>query len=138
MQPAFQPSGRFGAQLPAQTDADDRRPAEGAGVDWAWYAGGWSNADGDVGAPGLHERLGPVGDPTGCSDPYVDRRGVRVLAACPNNLFQYHHQPFNYFAAFSTDAAGRRTARSTSRDEVEFIAAARTRRKDASSSRSAS
>ena len=23
-----------------------------AGVDWAWYAGGWSNAAGNVGAPG--------------------------------------------------------------------------------------
>ena len=28
--------------------------------------------------------------------------GVSHWPECPDNLFQYHHQPFNYFANFST------------------------------------
>ena len=62
--------------------------------------------------PGLYQRL-------------VARRPRRPGAAtrtsirasshwpeCPDNLFQYHHQPFNYFANFSTATpAGRRPGR---------------------------
>ena len=44
--------------------ADDRRPALGRQVDWAWYSGGWSNANGDVGAPGWTNGTGPT-----CTDP---------------------------------------------------------------------
>ena len=35
-----------------------------AGVSWAWYSGGWSNANGDVGGPGWTNGTGPT-----CSDP---------------------------------------------------------------------
>src|SRR5215470_15489780 len=35
-----------------------------AGVDWAWYAGGWSNANGDVNGPGWTNGSGPA-----CADP---------------------------------------------------------------------
>ena len=52
MQPVFYPSGTFGALLPAQTNPTIGDRLTGAGVDWAWYAGGWSNANGDVGDPG--------------------------------------------------------------------------------------
>ena len=56
MQPLFNPSGAFGALIPAQTNPTigDRLTAKG--VDWAWYSGGWSNADGDVGRARLDER----------------------------------------------------------------------------------
>src|SRR4051795_5111459 len=43
MQPSFEPFGTFGEKLVAQSHATigDRLTAKG--VDWAWYAGGWSN-----------------------------------------------------------------------------------------------
>ena len=59
----------------------------GAGIDWAWYSGGWNDA----------------------------------VAGHPDPLFQYHHQPFAYFANYAPGAAGR----SHLRDESEFLAAAR-------------
>ena len=46
MQPAFYPFGAFGAQLPAQTAPTIGDELTAKGVDWAWYAGGWSNANG--------------------------------------------------------------------------------------------
>src|SRR5919201_4002571 len=51
IQPAYQPF-RGSPQLPPQTGATIGDRLSAAGVSWAWYAGGWSNADGDVGAPG--------------------------------------------------------------------------------------
>ena len=59
----------------------------GAGVDWAWYSGGWNDA----------------------------------VAGHPDPLFQFHHQPFAYFANYAPGTAGR----SHLRDESEFLAAAR-------------
>jgi acid phosphatase len=59
----------------------------GAGIDWAWYSGGWDDA----------------------------------VAGHPDPLFQYHHQPFAYFAKYAPGAPGR----SHLRDESEFFAAAR-------------
>ncbi len=126
MQPSYFPSGAFGALIPPQTNPTigDRLTAKG--VDWAWYAGGWSNADGDVTAPGYTNGSVPSATPTGCSDPYVDpsnRGGVptALWPRCPDNLFQYHHQPFNYYAAFSTATpAGMANRAAHLKDEVEF------------------
>jgi phospholipase C len=123
-QPAFQPSGTFGAKLPAQTNPTigDRLTAKG--VDWAWYSGGWSNANGNVGDPGWTNGTHAAQTPTGCSDPNVDPN-VAHWPECPDNLFQYHHQPFNYFSAFSTQTpAGLANRAAHLRDEQEFIAAA--------------
>jgi phospholipase C len=120
-QPAFQPSGLFGAKLPPQTNPTigDRMSAKN--VDWAWYSGGWSNANGNVNQPGWTNGAGPAATPTGCSDPNVDP-GVSHWPECPDNLFQYHHQPFNYFAAFSTQTTAGLANRATHlRDEQEFI-----------------
>jgi phospholipase C len=124
MQPAFQPSGSFGRKLPAQTGTTIGDELTAKGIDWAWYAGGWSNADGDVGAPGYTNGSSPSATPTGCSDPYVDP-GVASWPRCPNNLFQYHHQPFNYYAAFSTATpAGLANRAAHLLDEQSFIGAA--------------
>jgi acid phosphatase len=120
-QPAFQPSGLFGAKLPPQTNPTIGDRLNAARVDWAWYSGGWSNANGDVGAPGWTNGTGPAPTPTGCSDPNVDP-GVSHWPECPDNLFQYHHQPFNYYAAFSTQtAAGLANRAAHLRDEQEFL-----------------
>ena len=82
------------------------------GVAWAWYAGGWSNADGDVGAPGWTNGSGP-----NCSDP--DAKSGSVFPRCPDVNFQYHHQPFNYYAAYAPGTAARAAHL---KDEAEFIA----------------
>ena len=58
-----------------------------AGVSWAWYSGGWADAE----------------------------------AGTPGPLFQYHHQPFNYFAAYAPGQPGRAHLK----DEKEFIQATR-------------
>jgi phospholipase C len=120
-QPPFQPSGLFGAKLPAQTNPTIGDRLSDKGIDWAWYSGGWSNANGDVGAPGWTNGAAPAATPTGCSDPFVDP-GVSHWPECPDNLFQYHHQPFNYFAAFSTATPqGLANRAAHLRDELEFI-----------------
>jgi len=113
IQPAYQPySSPTALKLPPQTapTIGDRLSAKG--VDWAWYSGGWSNANGDVDAPGWTNGHGPA-----CSDP--DTATGAVYPNCPDKLFQYHHQPFNYFASFAPGTAGRRHLR----DETEFIGA---------------
>ena len=60
MQPFAQPFSTFGAQLPAQTAPTIGDHLTAKGVDWAWYAGGWSNAAGDVNAPGWTNGSGPT------------------------------------------------------------------------------
>lgn len=87
-----------------------------AGIDWAWYAGGWSNANGDVGAPGWTNGAGPK-----CTDSNADP--AAAFPHCPDRLFQCHHQPFNYYMNFAP-GTGARAAHL--RDETEFIEAART------------
>ena len=57
------------------------------GISWAWYSGGWNDAE----------------------------KGT------PGPLFQFHHQPFNYFADYAPGKPGRAHLR----DEEEFRAAAR-------------
>src|SRR6266542_6179396 len=64
IQPTYQPfSSPTALKLPPQTapTIGDRLSAKH--VDWAWYSGGWSNANGDVGAPGWTN-----GDGTACTD----------------------------------------------------------------------
>jgi phospholipase C len=115
-QPAFQPSGAFGAKIPAQTNPTIGDRLNAADVSWAWYSGGWSNASGDVSAPGWTNGNGPA-----CGDPYADPV-VSSYPRCPNNAFQYHHQPFNYYAAFDpTTASGAANRAGHLRDEQEFI-----------------
>jgi phospholipase C len=114
IQPPFQPyaPGTPAARrLPAQTapTIGDRLSAKG--VDWAWYAGGWSNANGDVGAPGWSNGTGPS-----CSDPATIDGAV--FPNCPDKLFQFHHQPFNYYASFAPDSPARAAHL---RDEQEFL-----------------
>src|SRR5262249_52795351 len=93
-----------------------------AGVDWAWYAGGWSNASGARGAPGWSNGDGPA-----CQDPRA--MPGSIFPSCPDALFQFHHQPFNYFRAFDpATAAGAANRAAHLRDEAEFLALARSPR----------
>jgi acid phosphatase len=116
IQPPYQPySSATAAKLPPQTapTIGDRLSAKG--VDWAWYSGGWSNADGDVDAPGWTNGGGMT-----CTDPNTATGAA--WPHCPDKLFQYHHQPLNYFASFAPGTAARAQHL---RDEAEFIAAAK-------------
>jgi phospholipase C len=113
IQPPYQPYAPGTAparRLPPQTGATIGDRLSGAGIDWAWYSGGWSNANGDVGAPGWTN--GSAGT---CADP--DTATGAVWPNCPSKLFQYHHQPLNYFASFAPGTTAR--ARHL-RDEAEF------------------
>jgi acid phosphatase len=109
IQPAFQPF-KGSPQLPPQTGTTIGDELSSAGVTWAWYSGGWSNADGDVGAPGWTN-----GTVAGiCADP--DSSPNPTWPNCPNKVFQFHHQPLNYYASFAPGTPGRTHLR----DEVEF------------------
>src|SRR5712691_11424805 len=48
IQPTYQPTSSNPLKLPPQTGNTIGDELSGAGVSWAWYSGGWSNADGDV------------------------------------------------------------------------------------------
>ena len=114
IQPAFQPfSSPTAAKLPAQTAPTIGDRLSEKGVDWAWYSGGWSNANGNIDAPGWTNGSGPA-----CSDPNTATGAA--FPNCPGKLFQYHHQPFNYFASFAPGTAQRAAHL---RDEAEFLAA---------------
>jgi acid phosphatase len=109
IQPLTQPTSSNPIKLPAQTAPTIGDRLSAAGVSWAWYSGGWSNAAGHKGAPGWTNGTGP-----NCSDP--NSSANPVFPYCPNKVFQYHHQPFNYFAAYAPGTPGREHLR----DEVEF------------------
>jgi acid phosphatase len=113
IQPAYQPYApgtALARLLPPQTAPTIGDRLSAGGIDWAWYSGGWSNADGDVDAPGWTNGNGPT-----CSDP--NAFSTAVWPNCPDKLFQFHHQPFNYFATY---APGTQARAQHLRDEEEF------------------
>ncbi len=90
VQPGQAPRNETGRRIPLIDDTafpniGDRMSQ--AGISWAWYSGGWNDAE--KGTPGA--------------------------------LFQFHHQPFNYFADYAPGKPGRAHLK----DEEEFRAAAR-------------
>jgi phospholipase C len=116
IQPTYQPHGSFGAQLPPLTTPTIGDELSANGVGWAWYSGGWSNANGNIAAPGWTQVGGA------CSAYTI---AGAVYPNCPDKLFQFHHQAFNYYAAFdpsTQDGAANRAAHL--RDEAEFMALA--------------
>jgi acid phosphatase len=115
IQPPYQPfSSPTALKLPPQTGPTIGDRLSAKRIDWAWYSGGWSNADGDVGAPGWTNGNGPT-----CSD--TNTVAGSTFPNCPDKLFQFHHQPLNYYASFAPGTARRKDHL---RDEAEFEAAA--------------
>jgi len=110
----YQPGAAPARRLPPLYHATIGDRLTAAGVDWAWYSGGWSNADGRVGAPGWT-------NPTTSCDPNIAFTGA-IFPNCPDKLFQFHHQAFNYFAAY---APGTYARAAHLLDEIEFIDAAK-------------
>jgi len=119
IQPPYQPTSSNPLKLSPQTNPTIGDRLTNAHVSWNWYSGGWSNADGDVGAPGWTNGAGPA-----CSDPNSSPNPA--FPYCPNKVFQYHHQPFNYFANYAPGTPGRTHLR----DEAEFISNAQASSKD--------
>ena len=64
--------------LPPQTAPTIGDRLTSAGVDWAWYSGGWSNANGDVGASRLDQRHRPARAPTRRATPERYTRTART------------------------------------------------------------
>ena len=127
IQPPYQPYAPGTAEtrrLPPQTHATIGDRLRDAHVSWAWYSGGWSDANGDVGEPGWTNGTGPAPatetNPNPC--PSQNAANGAQWPICPDKLFQYHHQAFNYFASFAPGTVAR--ARHL-RDEAEFFAQAR-------------
>ncbi|HEY2902499.1 MAG TPA: alkaline phosphatase family protein [Polyangia bacterium] len=73
--------------VPNQTNPTIGDRLSAAGLDWAWYAGGWNDA----------------------------------LAGHADPLFQYHHQPFAYYANYADGTAAKAAHL---KDETDFMAAA--------------
>ena len=105
-----QPHQIPGFQIPLQTAPTIGDRLSDAGIDWAWYSGGWSNAAGLVGEPGYTN-----GDGTACTAPNSFPNPAPPY--CPDRLFQFHHQPFNYYANYAEGAPGR----SHLQDEAAFL-----------------
>jgi phospholipase C len=117
IQPAYQPFNHTtppAVQLAPQTNPTIGDRLSAKGIDWAWYAGGWSNAAGLQGAPGWTNGNGPS-----CSDP--NSTPNPAFPFCPDKLFQFHHQPFNYYANYAPGTPGRAHLQ----DEQAFISLAR-------------
>jgi acid phosphatase len=91
-----------------------------AGIDWAWYSGGWANADGDPMRPGFSNGAGPS-----CTDPDVFPNST--WPRCPNKLFQFHHQPLNYFKMFAPGTEARHAHLGDEEEFTQLVAGSSTR-----------
>jgi phospholipase C len=130
----YSPGTAVSRRLPPQNSPTIGDRLSGAGRSWAWYSGGWSNADGRAGDPGWTNSGGPVTrtnpanssqtNANGCPDP--NAKWNAPYPFCADNLFQFHHQAFNYFTNYARTGAngdGPEPAARIAhlRDEQEFI-----------------
>ncbi|HSZ11364.1 MAG TPA: alkaline phosphatase family protein, partial [Rhizomicrobium sp.] len=112
----YSPGTAAAKRLPPLTNETIGDRLNEAGVKWAWYSGGWSNADGDIGAPGWTNGATST---DGCTDPNVN--ATAVWPNCPDGDFQFHHQAFNFFKNYGP---GTKARKEHLRDEQEFISRA--------------
>jgi phospholipase C len=114
IQPAsqpFSPSSVPAQRLPLLSSSNIGDELSAKDVSWAWYSGGWDNAAGvTIGAGWTNGTTPGV-----CGDP--NHNPADVYPYCADMLFQYHHQPFNYFANYAEGAPGR----SHLQDENDFL-----------------
>jgi len=112
----FYPGTADAKRLPALTSSNIGDELSAKNVDWAWYSGGWDNANGNTSGTGWTNGS----DGKTCADPQTIAGAV--YPNCSNTLFQFHHQPFNYFANYApgTDARAKHLL-----DETNFINAAK-------------
>src|SRR3954447_6447937 len=120
MQPSNEPSGTFGDKLVLQTFPTIGDRLSEKNTSWAWYSGGWADAAGMTTDPGYTNGAGPS-----CSNPNHDPAAKFKYPVCPDAVFQYHHQPFNYYASFAPGTPGRTHLL----DEADFLNALNASRK---------
>ncbi|MEN3309503.1 MAG: hypothetical protein V7603_5705 [Micromonosporaceae bacterium] len=112
----YSPGTAAARRLPPLTSPTIGDRLSAKGVDWAWYAGGWDDAAGNVDGTGW----------TNGSTPGTCASARTVTTAvypyCPDKTFQFHHQPFSYYASYAPGTAARAAHL---RDEVEFVKAAK-------------
>jgi acid phosphatase len=119
--PWYQPTSRFGAQIPPIDDTTTPMNIgdlmSDHGVSWAYYGGGWDNASGNTSGLGYtNPTTGTVGVTT-CTDPNGPSGGAAPdgdnanagWPYCPNYSYQAHHYPFAYFARYSPGTSDRAT-----------------------------
>jgi len=120
----FAPGTPVTRQLPAQTAATIGDRLSAKGLDWAWYAGGWDNAAGEITGAGWTMGDGSVGT---CDNSKHSAGGTNeanpkdIYPYCATGDFQFHHQPLNYYRNFQQGQPGR----SHLQDEADFVNAAR-------------
>jgi len=103
IQPTSQPTAAVKAtdfKLPTLHSSNIGDNMTNAGVSWTWYSGGWDNAAGNIGGPGWTQ----VGTGS-CTD--AESFPNPTYPYCPNKVFQFHHQPFNYYANYAEGGTGR-------------------------------
>jgi len=119
--PTFQPhrpGPADGELVPPQTAPTIGSRLSARRISWAWYSQGWSNAAGLIGAPGWTNGHGPrPGTEDRCLSAATEE-GAK-FPYCPNNAFVDHHQPFNYFAAFSPRTRSGRAMRAAHLRDLE-------------------
>jgi acid phosphatase len=119
----FAPGTAATRKLPALTDSTIGDRISAKGLDWAWYAGGWDNAAGNITGAGWtmsDAGLGTCNNKAHSQDGTNEANPNAVFPYCPTGDFQFHHQPFNYFKNFQEGQPGR----SHLQDETNFINAA--------------
>jgi acid phosphatase len=119
----YAPGTAIGKRLPGLTTPTIGDRLSAKGVNWAWYAGGWDNAAGITDGPGWSNGAGPT-----CSGP-TPTFTTATFPYCPDLLFQFHHQPFNYYEKYKAmpDASGHETNAERLahlKDEADFLLAA--------------
>jgi acid phosphatase len=106
----YAPGTAPGKRLPLLHSANIGDALSARGVAWAWYSGGWDNAAGNNGRDAAHPlgagwTAGPTGSATGTCTGTVATGST--FPNCPDRLFQFHHQPFGYFADYADGTAAR-------------------------------
>jgi acid phosphatase len=119
----FAPGTPVGRRLPPLTTPTIGDNLTAVGASWAYFSGGWDNAAGVTTGPGWTNGPGPK-----CLQPTST---AAVYPNCPDLLFQFHHQPFNYYDRYKSvlDASGKETNQERIthlKDEADFAAAAKT------------
>ncbi|GAC1441184.1 MAG: acid phosphatase [Mycobacteriales bacterium] len=103
----YAPGTAVGKRLPLLRSANIGDELSAKNLSWGWYSGGWDNAAGNNGRDVLHP-LGPGwtnGTGSTCSD--SNTASNAVYPNCADKNFQFHHQPFGYFANYADGTVGR-------------------------------
>ncbi|HEY8163262.1 MAG TPA: alkaline phosphatase family protein [Methylocystis sp.] len=112
----YSPGTVDAARLPPLTNPTIGDRLIDKGVTWAWFSGGWDNAEGNKSGLGWTNGNGAT-----CSDPHANPQTVNGALRCPDKNFQYHHQAFNYFLKYAPGTAARSEHLL---DEAKFLDAA--------------